>query len=335
MPKKTKPIYAKLIVNPTAGEEDKNPEDVQRAVQYLQQKGIKVDVAFAKPKEEATPLTKQAVKDGYKLIIAMGGDGTIEAVMRGLVGRKAHLGIIPSGTSNNVAKSLEIPEEVEAACDLIVSHPVRKMDAGQVKMKGQKKSYFFEVVSIGLSSALYEQANDLKDGKLSKIKDVALSFLKEEKLSTVYLTLDGESKIKFDTILVVVSNTPIFGKNFKAAPSASLEDGLLDISVYPDFSKAELLAHYAKIMNEGNSENDRVQRFRASELEVKASPKLEVMADGISVGKGKVKIKLLPGAVSVIAPEPSVNLQAKEQAEEIPAPVYPVEEKTVPEEVSS
>jgi YegS/Rv2252/BmrU family lipid kinase len=335
MPKKAKPIYAKLIVNPTAGKAEETQPDLQLAIQYLQQKGIRVDVAFAKPKEEATPLAKQAVKDGFKLIIAMGGDGTIEAVMRGLVGRKAHLGIIPSGTANNLAKSLEIPEKVEAACDLIVAHPVRKVDAGQVKMKGQKKSYFFEVTSIGLSSALYEQANDLKDGKLSKIKDVALSFLKEEKLSTVYLTLDGESKIKFDTILVVISNTPIFGKNFTAAPSASMEDGLLDISVYPDFSKAELLAYYAKVMNEGYSENDRVQRFRASELEVKASPKLEVMTDGVSVGKGRVRIKLLPGAISVIAPEPSVNLKAKEQAEEIPAPVYPVEEKPIPEEVSS
>jgi diacylglycerol kinase (ATP) len=335
MPKKAKSIYAKLIANPTAGKADETLTGLQTAVQYLQQKGIKVDVALAKPKEEATPLAKQAVKDGYKLIIAMGGDGTIEAVMRGLVGRKAHLGILPSGTSNNLAKSLDIPEKLEAACDLILSHPIRKVDVGQVKMKGQKKSYFFELASIGLSSALYEHANDLQDGKLAKLKDVALSFLKEEKLSTVYLTLDDESKIKFDSILVVVSNTPFFGKNFLVAPNASLEDGLVDISVYPDFSKTELLAYYAKIMNEGYSENDRVQRFRASELEVKASPKLEVMADGVKVGKGKVNIKILPSALSVIAPERTTDVQAKEQAEQIPAPLYPVEEKTVPEEVSS
>jgi diacylglycerol kinase (ATP) len=335
MPKKDKIKYAKLIANPGAGNPSENSVDVQREVQWLHQNGIEADVAFAKPKKEVTPITKRALKDGYKLIIAMGGDGTIEAALRGLIGSKARLGMIPSGTENNFAKSLGIPDDVEEACRLIVEQPVRKLDVGQVSVKGQKKTYFFELVSIGLSEALYHSANDLKEGNLARFKDAALNFLQEETYPKVYLTLDDESKIEIETLLVVISNTPFFGNNFLVAPSASLEDGLLDISVYPNFRKAELIAYYARIRNEGYSENDKVQRFRAREIEIKASPKLEVVADGNKIGEGKAKIKVRPRAVSVIAPPISDESRAKDEMKQLPPPIYPAEEKDVLEKATS
>jgi diacylglycerol kinase (ATP) len=109
--KKEKSIRAKLIANPGAGSPEQTTSNLQLVARYLQQNGIKVDVALAKPKEEATPLAKQAVRDGYKLVIAMGGDGTLEAVLRGMVGSKARLGIIPTGTQNNIAKSMGVEEK--------------------------------------------------------------------------------------------------------------------------------------------------------------------------------------------------------------------------------
>ena len=73
--------------------------------------GVKVDVAVAKPHEAAIPIARRAVKEGYKIIIAMGGDDTVEAIIRGIAGSKARLGIIPAGTANDLAKSLGIPED--------------------------------------------------------------------------------------------------------------------------------------------------------------------------------------------------------------------------------
>jgi len=332
MSKKDKVIYAKLIANPGAGKPEQAAKSLQLATRFLQQSGIKVDVALAKPKEEATPLAKQAVKDGYKIVIAMGGDGTLEAVLRGMVGSKARLGIIPVGTQNNMAKSLGIPETLEEACALIASNNTRKLDVGQVKIKKGKKLYFFELTAIGLVAALYPKANKILDGKLSSIKDAALTLIHHEPQPKVYLTLDDESKIKIETMLVVVSNTPIFGRNFLVAPNASLQDGLLDISVYPNFSKAEILAYYTKIMNEGYSDNEKIQRYRARKLEVKASPKMDVMADGVMLGKGKVEIKNRPGALWVITPDDTTAPAAlvKDTSEELPAPVSPVAEKNPP-----
>jgi diacylglycerol kinase (ATP) len=334
MAKKNKLVQAKLIANPGAGKPEESPKQLELATRLLLKHGIKVDVALAKPKEEATPLAKQAVKDGFDLVIAMGGDGTLEAVLRGMVGRKTAMGIIPTGTQNNIAKSLGIPTDMEEACALIASRNIRKLDVGRVKVKNGKKLFFFELTAIGLVAALYPKANKLQNGNLAKLKDVALTLIHQEPEPTVFLTLDDESKIKVKTMLVVVSNAPMFGANFLVAPDASVTDGLLDISVYPDFSKTELLAYYAAIRSEGFSANEKVQRFRARKIELKTDPKMDVMADGVMLGQGKVEIRSKRGAVWMITPEDHVAPPAllKDNAQELPAPVSPV---STPESVST
>lgn len=326
MSRKQKTIQAKLIANPGAGKPEETPKQLEQATRFLQQHGIEVNVALAKPKEEATPLARQAVKDGYDMVIAMGGDGTLEAVLRGMVGRKTPMGIIPTGTQNNIAKSLGIPTDLEEACTLIASKHIRKIDVGRVKVKNGKKLFFFELTAIGLVAAIYPQANKLQDGKLSKLKDVALTLIHQQPDPEVFLTLDDESKVKINTMLVVVSNAPMFGANFLVAPDASVTDGLLDISVYPDFSKTELLAYYARIRDEGFSPNEKVQRYRASKIEIKTNPKMDVMADGVMLGKGKVEITSKARAVWMITPEDHIAPPAllKDTSQELPAPVSPV-----------
>jgi diacylglycerol kinase family enzyme len=137
--------------------------------------------------------------------------------------------------------------------------------------------------------------------------------------------MDEDSRVKVDTMLVVISNTPLFGKNFLVAPNASMEDGLLDVSLYPSFSKAELLAYFAAIMDEGYSENEKVQHYRVRKLEIKSKPPMEVNSDAMDLGQGTVKIKCLPGALRVLAPQPADNPSAVEQEPdtELPAPLAP------------
>ncbi len=175
MSKKNKSIRVKLIANPGAGKGSDSAGNLKLVTGYLEKNGLKVDVAFAKPKEEATPIARRAVKDGYKIVIAMGGDGTIEAVMRGMVGSKVRLGIVPAGTENNIAMSLGIPKDLEEACALIASDNTLKLDIGQVKTRKGKKFVFFEMATIGLSAAIYPAANKVASGKLSGIKDAALT----------------------------------------------------------------------------------------------------------------------------------------------------------------
>ena len=329
MSKKNKPVRVKLIANPGAGKASNAADNLKLVIGYLEKNGLKVDVAFAKPKEEATPIARRAIKDGYKTVIAMGGDGTIEAVMRGLIGSKGRLGIIPAGTENNIAKSLGIPKDLEEACALIASDHTLKLDMGQVTTRKGKKFIFFEMATIGLSAAVYPDANKAASGKLSSIKATAMTFIHQETRPRVFLTLDDESKIEVETMLVMVSNTPVFGKNFLVAPGASLQDGLLDISVYPDFSKVELIRYYAAVMDGGYSGDGKVQNYQARKIKVEASPKLEVMADGVTLGKGTIKIKVRKNALRVITAEksPGFGIPPKDTVETQPAPVSPTVEK--------
>jgi len=323
MSKKDKSTRVKLIINPGAGIPAEADNKLKLVTGFLEKSGLKVDVAFAKPKQKATPIAKQATKDGYKTVVAMGGDGTIEAVMRGMVGSKVRLGVIMTGTENNIAKSLGIPKELEEACALIASDNTLKLDMGQVTTKKGKKFLFFEMATIGLAAAVYPSANKVAHGKLSNIKTAAMTFIQHEVSPTVFLTLDDESKIEVETIMVMVSNTPILGKNFLVDPQASMQDGLLDISVYPDFSKVELLRYYAAVMDGGYSGDKKVQHYQARKLKVKASPKMNVMADGVSLGKGTVTIKACPAALHIITNEKSLGLgiPMKNAVKILPAPV--------------
>ena len=309
MSKKDKSVRVKVIANPGAGVASNTDNHLKLVTDYLTAKNLKVDVAFAKPKEEATAIAKRAVKNGYKVVIAMGGDGTVEAVMRGMVGGKARMGIIPTGTENNIAKSLGIPTDLEEACALVVTDNTLKLDLGQVTTRKGKKFVFFEMATIGLSAAIYPDANKVMNGKLSSLKATAMTFIHHETRPSFFLTLDDESKIEVETMLMVVSNTPTFGRNFDVAPDASFQDGLLDISVYPDFSKAELLRYYAEVMDGGYSGDGKVQRYQARKLKIKTSPRLDVMADGVALGKGQVTIKVRPGALRVITVGKSSSLE--------------------------
>lgn len=304
MPKKNKSIRVKLIANPGAGDVSEAASRLEQVTRYLLDYGLKVDVALAKPKKEAIPIARKAVKDGYDVVIAMGGDGTLGAVIGGIAGSKVSLGIIAAGTENDIARSLGIPEDLKEACALIASGHTRRLDLGQVSTKKRKKFYFFMLTAIGLIATIYPMIKEVPEGKLSGIKDAVTTLLKFESKPTVFLTLDDESKIEVETMLVTVVNTPLIGLKNLVAPDASMEDGLLDIAVYPDFSKPELLSYFAKTAHEGSTPDGAIQRYRARKIKVKTSPKLDVAAEGIILGKGTARIKILPGALRVIAPEP-------------------------------
>lgn len=317
--------WVKLISNPGAGDASTASTRLEQVTRFLLEKGVKFDVALAHPVKEAVSIAKKAVKKGYSTVVAMGGDGTISAVIRGIAGSDVHLGIIAAGTANDIAASLGIPEDLKEACALIASGHTRELDLAQISTSKKKKFIFFMVTTVGISTELYPHIKDVPHGDLSNIKDAVKAVIQAEPEPMVYLELDGENKIKVKSMLVTVTNTPLIGAQNLVAPDASMEDGLLDIAVYPEFSKAELLAYFARSVNRREVPDGKIQRYRAHKIKIKTDPKLEIAAEGIMLGKGKAKIKVLPRALRVIAPEPGAGAekQPTEVQEELPAPVSP------------
>jgi diacylglycerol kinase (ATP) len=307
--KKNKPIRAKLIANQGAGNVLEAASRIEQVRHYLLDYGLKVDVALAHPKREAVPIVRRAIKDGYDVVISMGGDGTLGEVIRGIAGSKVSLGIIAAGTENDIARSLGIPEDLKEACALIASGHIRKLDLGQISTKKTKKYYFFMVSTIGLSATLFPMIAEVPEGKFSGIMGAVMTFLKFDSKPKVFLTLDDESKIEVETMLVTIANTPIIVLKNLVAPDAFMDDGLLDIAVYPNFSKAELLNYFTKTAHETLTPDRSIQRYRARKIKVKTYPKLDVAAEGIILGKGTARIKVLPRALRVIAPEPGTGTE--------------------------
>jgi diacylglycerol kinase (ATP) len=319
-----------LIANPGSGTASDRGKLLEQVTRCLGDLGVKVKVVVAKPKEKAIPIARKAVKDGYKVIIAMGGDDTIEAVIRGMAGSKVRLGMIPVGTANNLAKSLGIPEDPIHACELIASGKFRELDMGEARVKKGKKFPFFELVMIGIGAAIYPDALHVSKGKggFASIKGAIQTVLAHETKPRVTLKMDGASNVRIESMLAIVSNVPLIGPNMLVNPNALIDDGLLDISVYPNFTKAELLAYSTKVMNKASTDDGKIQRYRAQEIVIKTSPKLKVMADGVMLGKGKVKIKVKPHSLRVIAPEVGAGIEKppEEAGADLPAPVAPVAE---------
>jgi diacylglycerol kinase (ATP) len=327
MSKKNKPIRVKLIANPGAGDVTTAASRIDQVTNYLLEYGLKVDLALVKPKNEAIPIVKKAIKDGYDVVIAMGGDGTIGAVIRGIAGsKKISLGIIGAGTENDIARSLGIPEDLKEACALIASGNTRKLDLGQISTKKEKKFYFFMLTAVGLTATIFPTIKEVPEGKLSGITKAVTTLFKFDSKPTVFLTLNDESKIEVETMLVTIANTPLIGAKNLVAPDADMEDGLLDIAVYPNSSKADLLAYFAETAHERSVPDGTIQRYRARKIKVKTSPKLDIAAEGIILGKGTAWIKLLPKALRVIAPEPGEGVEKTQEeklSKELPEPVSP------------
>ena len=325
MSKMKKSVCVKLIANPGAGKASDAPNRLKLVTGFLKSNGLKVDVALVKTKEKATPIAKKAIKAGYQIIIAMGGDGTVEAVMRGMIGSKARLGIIPAGEENKIARSYGIPLDFEKACALIATENKRKLDAVQVKNDKGKKFVFFETAKVGFPAGQNSGKNEATKA------DTTLSKETPAALPKIVLTLDGKAKIEIESMLVTISHTTVVGKNFMETLDASLPEGLFDISVYPDFDNAELHNYYAALMDGGYAGKGKIQHYQASKLKVKTSPKLEVTADGVSMGKGKATFKVVRNAVRVIAVEnsPITETAPKEIGEIKPEPVSEAVKKVV------
>ncbi len=312
----------KLICNPESGDPQDPTSRLQEVTRLIAEQGFEVHVALAKPKERAEKIAQKAVKKGYRRIAVLGGDGTIEAVARAIVGSKAQLAILPGGTENNLVKSLGIPDNLEEAVALLCTGKAQKIDVGQIKTTNGRKFYFLELAVMGLVAAIYPNAKKIPKGDLSGLKEVVGEFL-NYKMPKITLTLEDESKIDAESMLVTVMNAPAFGKTFLMAPDASMQDGLLDVSVFANLSKGRILAYFAAVSNGGESGETGLQRYRASKITIKGKPAQQVMADGVLLGKGKVKIKARRHALRVILgkQEGLARTEPASDAQALPIPI--------------
>ncbi len=295
-------VQAILIFNPASGNPAESATQLLELLRQLQTVRIQAQVLVVQPQMRLGALARRAVRDGAKMVIVSGGDGTIENVALGLVGSSTTLGIIPTGTRNNLARSLGIPtNNLAGAVALLRKGRRLKIDVGQVR-RGQLSRYFLEAGAVGLASALFPSADDIQHGDLGKIAEF---------ISTLVSAAPSEIRLRFDhhrheiithAHLVIVANMPFMGANFQIAPDVLFDDRRLDVFVYSELSKRDLIGQAMRSMND-----ERIQRFRVKSIEIRAIPPMPVMADGVSVGDGPVTLTVQPHSLAIMAGLASVQ----------------------------
>lgn len=292
----------KLIFNPVSGAADESPVQLMDIIRVMQDLRLVPEPFLIEPGCDLAGVIDTALAQGIRLFAACGGDGTIASVARRLVGSRAALGIIPTGTQNNIALSLGIPREIPAAAAVLRSGRRLKVDAGWVTC-GSTTMPFFEVCSVGLVSSIFSSVDEIQHGNLARVADF-LTTLAASPPAEIHLRLEGKRDIRSLGHVLLVSNMPRIGFHYQVGAPGSFQDGWLDVLFFSNLSKLELLNYVFQGGVMDRSDDPRVLQVQVRRLDITTSPAMQVMADGIDLGSGAVRIRLRRRALTVMAPLP-------------------------------
>ena len=295
---KKKPLRAKLIFNPTAGNMENSPRQLMDIVTHMRDQNIWPEVNILEPGKSFQPLIKRALKDGTQLIVASGGDGTIDSVAAELAGTKLILGVLPTGTANNLAINLRIPRNLDEAVALLRSGREVKIDLG-LAASGKTKRYFLELVTLGLLSDIFPPADDFRRGEILKGAEVISTFASSTP-SQITLELDHKKPVSFNAFSAVVANMPYIGRNFRMDRKVSFKDSKLDVFVFTELRKVGLLNYAIGYLN-GEISDETVKHFRVRSVGIRSRPQMAINADGRPLPAKIIKIKVQPGALRAMA----------------------------------
>ncbi len=296
--KALRPLRAKLLFNPQAGVVDESSHHLTEILLMLQAWQIIPEIHMVTPESRLFAVVREALRRGMQLVIVCGGDGTVESAIGPLMQTRATLGIIPTGTRNNVARSLGIPTDLAAAVELLRTGRRISIDIGRAQC-GHNARWFLETSSIGLVPALYPAAEDIQRGNLARIAEF-LSTLVSSQPARLDLAVDGENHTFSNAHLALVSNMPYFGANVQVSPSISYTDQMLDVFVFSNLTKLELVSYALQIIG-GAASDARIVHYRARSVLLRSTPEMPVMADSFPLGDGNLTVNLRHAGLRVIA----------------------------------
>lgn len=256
------------------------------------------EVYTTRPESRLDDVIHGAIKSGIKLIVVAGGDGTIDSVAGAMIGSDTTLGIIPTGTRNNIAFNLGITGDIADSVAILRQGRRLKIDAGRVHC-GHSYHWFLEAAALGLISDLYPMADDLQHGDLAQIGGL-LSTLISATPSRLRITLDGYNPLDTTAHMMLITNMPFFGPHFQISPNVSFRDGYLDVFTFSDMSKLNMIS-YAMLSQSGFVEDASIKHYRARQIKIVSTPPMPVLADGIQLGQGSLSVHIHPRALTVMA----------------------------------
>lgn len=249
-----------------------------------------------------TEQARRLVEEGFETVVAAGGDGTVGQVAAGLVGSETSLAVLPFGTGNDLSRCLGIGTDVVRACAAITAGRVTAIDMAEWSSPGGP-GHFVNVAGCGFDG---EVARTINEG-FSKVSGQAayllaiLRTLRRYQPVPVRVEVDGQVD-EGPAMLCAVANATSYGGGLRIAPTASLDDGLLDVVRVGALSKAEFLANFSKLLKGTHLAHPKVTHLRGRSIKLTAPASAPFLTDGEMVPGGEVSVDVLPKALHVVVP---------------------------------
>ena len=284
-----------VLVNPSSGG-GRTKALLPRFGDELDKRHLAFRVESTRSAEHAVDLALRAA-DAGELPVVMSGDGLVGIVGGALAGGDVPLGIFPAGRGNDLARVLDIPSEPAGAVSVIASWQARTIDVGEAN--GQR---FLGIASVGFDSECNRIANETKliKGRFVYAYSVPRALI-AWKPARFTLRI-GEENMRFSGWSVAAANSSTFGGGMRVAPDASLDDGEFDIVMVGETGKLRYLSNLPKVFKGTHVDNEEVRIVRARSFELSASRPFAVYADGEHLTDLPASLRVLPRALSVVAP---------------------------------
>ena len=287
-------MKTKFIVNPISGKnKQKNIEKILD--RYLNKNRFKYDISYTKKKLHAKEIAEQAIKDNYKIIISVGGDGTLNEITSRMIGENVIVGVIPAGSGNGFAFHFNIHYNIIKAVKQLNSSKIKEIDSATAN-----EMTFINVSGIGFDAyiaKLFSISNER--GFLNYIK---LIFKNLGYKSRDYKIEYNNQKRKINAILISFANASQYGNNFKISPNSKTDDGLLDFVIINDMPRWNIPFFLIKIAR-GKIQNSRfVEIIKAKSMKIISNEDI-IHLDGEPKSiKNDLTIKIQPKSLKILVP---------------------------------
>ncbi len=284
-----------FIVNPISG--IGRQKVIEKLVaKHLNQLLFDYKIEYTKAPKHATEIAKQAVADGFNIVVAVGGDGSINEISRGLIGSNTALAIIPAGSGNGFARHLKIPLNSKKAMAIINNAKEIRVDSMQFN-----DEIFVNIAGLGFDAHIsWEFSKFGKRGFSSYLKLIAREFA-NYKVKDYELIINGKSFHK-KAFVISFANGPQWGNNAYIAPEADIADGLMDIAILKDFSFLKAFPISYKIFRKTLHNSSYLEIIKTKEVIVKQSnTNAHIDGEPIEIGS-TISIKVNPLSLRVIVP---------------------------------
>jgi len=296
-------VKVRAILNPRAGVAARRTRE---AVERGRPSWKDYAVYLTREAGHATELAREAVAAGADLVLAVGGDGTVNEVARGLMGSSAALGIVPAGSGNGLARALRIPLRPSQALGALETGVRRRMDVGLLNGRT-----FLNVAGVGFDAvvghAFHERGK--RGGRRGVLGYVRLSLAELRAYRAPRLVVEaGSERLDLDAFVVTFANGPQYGSGAVINPGGKLDDGKLEVVILESGPLWRTLAAAPRLFIGGLERTPGYRRLAGPRATVTAGTPVAVHCDGDpSEAACRIEVELRPGALEIVVPAPTLD----------------------------